>query len=152
MDPTLKPQVSCTIIYCCNCWKKSSDQNNTFYFLILIVKTIILHFDTCRTAGAIINYCWRVVSIVNLDKNRTHNISENKFDWLLIISFIIGVVTLKLPVLNKLGKQEVHAYHSSSNWTNWGVILLASKWWTIWHCCQGCEAKKKGWNVSVGGA
>ena len=62
--------------YCCNCWKKSSDQNNTFYFLILIVKTItgILHYDTCRTAGAIINYCWRVVSmIVNLDKNRTHN-------------------------------------------------------------------------------
>ena len=65
-----------------------------------------MHYDTnCRTTGAIINYCWRVVSIVNLDKNRTHNISENKFDWVLI-----GIVTFKLPVLNMLeGKQDVHA-------------------------------------------
>lgn len=57
----------------------------------------------------------RVVSVVNLDKNGAHNISENKFDWVLIIKFIIGIVTLKLPVLNMLGKLEVHAYHSSSN-------------------------------------
>ena len=60
----------------------------------------------------------QVVSIVNLDKNGAHNISENKFDWVLIIKFIIGIVTLKLPVLNMLGKLEVHAYHSSSNLTN----------------------------------
>ena len=96
---------------------------------------------------------WRVVSIVNLDKNGAHKMSENKFaDWVLIINFIIGIVTLKLPVLNMLREQEVHAYHSSSKWTNWGVVLLASNWWTIQHCCQGCEAQKKGWNVSVGGA
>ena len=107
--------------------------------LVLIIINIIIVED-------------RVVSIVNLDKNRAHNISENQFDWVLIIKFIIGIVTLKLPVLNMLGKLEVHAYHSSSNWTKRGVILLASKWWTIRHCCQGCEAKKKGWNVSVGGA
>lgn len=53
--------------------------------------------------------------MVNLDKNRAHNIPENKFDWVLIINFIIGIVTLRLPVLNMLGKQDVHAYHSSSN-------------------------------------
>lgn len=57
----------------------------------------------------------QVVSVVNLDKNGAHNISENKFDWVLIIKFIIGIVTFKLPVLNMLGKLEVHAYHSSSN-------------------------------------
>lgn len=99
------------------------------------------------TTGAIINYCWRVVSIVNLDKNRAHKISENKFDCVLI-----GIVTFKLPVLKHAMETRRHAYHSSSNWTNWGVVFLASKWWTIRHCCQGCEAKKKGWNVSVGGA
>ena len=60
----------------------------------------------------------QVVSVVNLDKNGAHNISENKFDWVLIIKFIIGIVTLKLPVLNMLGKLEVHAYNSSSNLTN----------------------------------
>ena len=60
----------------------------------------------------------QVVFVVNLDKNGAHNISENKFDWVLIIKFIIGIVTLKLPVLNMLGKLEVHAYHSSSNLTN----------------------------------
>ena len=70
--------------------------------LVLIIINIIIVED-------------RVVSVVNLDKNGAHNISENKFDWVLIIKFIIGIVTLKLPVLNMLGKQEVHAYHSSSN-------------------------------------
>ena len=41
--------------------------------------------------------------------------SENKFaDWVLIINLIIGIVTLKLPVLNMLREQEVHANHSSS--------------------------------------
>ena len=70
--------------------------------LVLIIINIIIVED-------------RVVSIVNLDKNSAHNISENKFDWVLIIKFIIGIVTLKLPVLNMLGKQEVHAYHSSPN-------------------------------------
>ena len=73
--------------------------------LVLIIINIIIVED-------------RVVSIVNLDKNGAHNISENKFDWVLIIKFIIGIVTLKLPVLNMLGKLEVHAYHSSSNLTN----------------------------------
>ena len=70
--------------------------------LVLIIINIIIVED-------------RVVSVVNLDKNGAHNISENKFDWVLIIKFIIGIVTLKLPVLNMLGKQEVHAYHSSPN-------------------------------------
>lgn len=70
--------------------------------LVLIIINIIIVED-------------RVVSVVNLDKNGAHNISENKFDWVLIIKFIIGIVTLKLPVLNMLGKLEVHAYHSSSN-------------------------------------
>lgn len=73
--------------------------------LVLIIINIIIVED-------------RVVSVVNLDKNGAHNISENKFDWVLIIKFIIGIVTLKLPVLNMLGKLEVHAYHSSSNLTN----------------------------------
>lgn len=73
--------------------------------LVLIIINIIIVED-------------RVVSLVNLDKNGAHNISENKFDWVLIIKFIIGIVTLKLPVLNMLGKLEVHAYHSSSNLTN----------------------------------
>ena len=73
--------------------------------LVLIIINIIIVED-------------RVVSVVNLDKNGAHNISENKFDWVLIIEFIIGIVTLKLPVLNMLGKLEVHAYHSSSNLTN----------------------------------
>lgn len=72
--------------------------------LVLIIINIIIVED-------------RVVSVVNLDKNGAHNISENKFDWVLIIKFIIGIVTLKLPVLNMLGKLEVHAYHSSSNLT-----------------------------------
>ena len=70
--------------------------------LVLIIINIIIVED-------------QVVSVVNLDKNGAHNISENKFDWVLIIKFIIGIVTLKLPVLNMLGKLEVHAYHSSSN-------------------------------------
>ena len=73
--------------------------------LVLIIINIIIVED-------------RVVSVVNLDKNGAHNISENKFDWVLIIKFIIGIVTLKLPVLNMLGKLEVHAYHPSSNLTN----------------------------------
>ena len=73
--------------------------------LVLIIINIIIVED-------------RVVSVVNLDKNGAHNISENKFDWVLIIKFIIGIVTLKLPVLNMLGKLEVHAYHLSSNLTN----------------------------------
>ena len=73
--------------------------------LVLIIINIIIVED-------------RVVSVVNLDKNGAHKISENKFDWVLIIKFIIGIVTLKLPVLNMLGKLEVHAYHSSSNLTN----------------------------------
>lgn len=73
--------------------------------LVLIIINIIIVED-------------RVVSVVNLDKNGAHNISENKFDWVLIIKFIIGIVTLKLTVLNMLGKLEVHAYHSSSNLTN----------------------------------
>ena len=77
-----------------------------------------MHYDTCRLLVlTIINIIIaedRVVSIVNLDKNRAHN-RAHKFDWVLIIKFIIGIVTLKLPVLNMLGKLEVHAYHSSSN-------------------------------------
>ena len=72
------------------------------FLLVLIIINIIIVED-------------QVVSVVNLDKNGAHNISENKFDWVLIIKFIIGIVTLKLPVLNMLGKLEVHAYHSSSN-------------------------------------
>ena len=48
--------------------------------LVLIIINIIIVED-------------QVVFIVNLDKNRAHNISENKFDWVLI-----GIVTFKLPV------------------------------------------------------
>ena len=46
--------------------------------LVLIIINIIIVED-------------RVVSVVNLDKNGAHNISENKFDWVLIIKFIILV-------------------------------------------------------------
>ena len=64
--------------------------------LVLIIINIIIVED-------------RVVSVVNLDKNGAHNISENKFDWVLIIKFIIGIVTLKLPVLN------MHAWETRSS-------------------------------------
>ena len=39
--------------------------------LVLIIINIIIVED-------------RVVSVVNLDKNRAHSISDNKFDWVLL--------------------------------------------------------------------